>query len=129
MTTDQDPYTASSEEIEIKESTEPQSNTLGIVSLVLGLLSVAFGPFTAIPGIIVGHIARSKKKNDGLALGGLIVSYLMLVLFIAMIVGFTLFSYQIREEFKEASIELQHQEGEMPAEDPDSEVNEGLNNF
>ena len=64
---------------------------LAIFSLVLGILSIlAFGFLAAIPGIITGHMARSKAKNSpsthsgsGIALAGIILSYIGLILSIA----------------------------------------------
>ncbi len=64
---------------------------LAIFSLVLGILSIlALGFLAAIPGIITGHMARSKARNSpsthtgsGIALAGLILSYLGLILSIA----------------------------------------------
>lgn len=66
---------------------------LAIFSLVLGILSIlVLGFLAAIPGIIIGHIARSKAKNNsdvysggGVALAGLILSYLGLILSIGAI--------------------------------------------
>ncbi len=68
-------------------------NGLAIVSLVLGILSlILFGFLTAVPGIITGHMARSRVKKDpstyggnGIALAGLILSYLAIIVSIAMI--------------------------------------------
>lgn len=61
---------------------------LAIFSLILGILSIlVLGFIAAIPGIITGHIARSKAKKDpmtyggeGIALTGLILSYLGLII-------------------------------------------------
>ena len=50
---------------------DKQKNGLAIVSLVLGILSLfVFGLLTAIPGIITGHMARSKAKKDPNLYGG-----------------------------------------------------------
>jgi len=72
----------------------PDNNTLAIASLVLGILSLFFYMITAIPGIITGHMARSRIKNNphqysgkGMALAGLIISYIMLFLSLAVIVS------------------------------------------
>jgi len=64
---------------------------LAIFSLVLGILSlIVLGFLAAIPGIITGHMARSKARNnpavfggEGIALAGLILSYLGLIASIA----------------------------------------------
>ena len=66
----------------------PTNSNLAIWSLVLGLLSpFCCSFFTAIPAIILGHMARSeiRKSNgqlggDGMALAGLILGYVAIVL-------------------------------------------------
>lgn len=70
-----------------------QSNGLAITALVLGILSILLGFLTAIPGVIVGHMARSRAKKNpqqyggaGMALAGLIISYAVLILSIGMVV-------------------------------------------
>lgn len=72
----------------VSTQTNPQqSKGLSITSLVLGILSLFFlGFLAAIPGIIVGHIARSKAKHHpqqyaggGMALAGLIISYAVII--------------------------------------------------
>ncbi len=68
-----------------------RKNGLAIFSLVFGILSLLIlGFIAAVPGIITGHIARSKARKDpatyggeGIALTGLILSYIGLVLSIA----------------------------------------------
>ena len=61
---------------------------LAIASLVLSCLTVPLGPLGCIPGIICGHIARSKCSEDpslsgaGIALAGLIIGYSFLVLMV-----------------------------------------------
>lgn len=70
---------------------------LAITSLVLGILSfLCLGPLMSIPGVICGHIARSKikksqgrEKGEGLALGGLICGYIniaLVPLFVAIMI-------------------------------------------
>lgn len=64
----------------------PPTNTLAIVSLVAGVLSWVFFPVIgAIVGVVTGHMARSEIKaslgaqsGDGLAIAGLILSYINL---------------------------------------------------
>lgn len=84
----------------------PTQKTLGIAtaSLVLGIMSILLtGIFTAIPGIICGHMARSQIKrepgvysNESMALIGLIMSYIILALTIIMIiVVLGVFSYAV----------------------------------
>lgn len=74
-------------------NTPVQGNTSvsAIMSLIFGILSWLGLPFFgAIIAIVCGHVARSEIRRappgaiqgDGLALGGLILGYLHLVLFI-----------------------------------------------
>jgi hypothetical protein len=66
----------------------PRTAHTAIWSLVLALLSFTFGSlFTAIPAVICGHVARSKIRKSGGALGGngiatagLILGYMALAL-------------------------------------------------
>jgi hypothetical protein len=61
-----------------------RTDGLAIASLILSLSSLILGPLGSIPGIICGHIARSRVRRDpslsgdGLAVAGLIVGYLIL---------------------------------------------------
>ena len=76
---------------------QPQPNgplsSLAVASLVLSLLSLILGPFGYVPGIICGHLAKSRLRRDGwlrglgFAKAGLIIGYLGLTLTIAF-VGF-----------------------------------------
>ncbi len=102
------PYSSSAEAQ--NQTTAPiyKSNTLAITSLVLGLLSILFYFLTAIPGIITGHIARSRAKKmpdryegKGMALAGLILSYIMLVVSIVFIAG-AFYLFTNNPEFKDA---------------------------
>ena len=65
----------------------PTSKKLAIASLVYGILGFLTGPFTGIPAIITGHIARSRitkagTKNQGksLATAGLVLGYITTIL-------------------------------------------------
>jgi len=104
-------YTSSSE----AQNQEPipvyKSNTLAITSLVLGILSILFYFLTAIPGIITGHMARSKAKKmpdryegQGMALAGLILSYIMLIITIVF-VGGAFYMFTSNPEFKDIFME------------------------
>lgn len=85
-----------------------KNNTLAIASLILGILSIFVSLFTAIPGIITGHMALSKIKkapteNDGkgMAITGLIFSYIFLILSLLFI--FAIIYLAVTEPgFKEA---------------------------
>ena len=68
------------------------TNSLAIVSLVLSLLGFILG-FTAIGGVICGHIARRQirergEQGDGLALAGLIIGYILIALGVAFVLFF-----------------------------------------
>lgn len=72
-------------------------NGMAITSLVLGIVSIMAGTLilTAIPGAICGHIARRQiresphaQAGDGMAIAGLILSYIAIILTLAVIVMF-----------------------------------------
>jgi hypothetical protein len=75
----------------------PKTPALAIWSLILGiigllLLVVCIGPLFAIPGVICGHMAYSRIKRsggalsgEGMALAGLITSYVSIGMIIFMI--------------------------------------------
>jgi hypothetical protein len=74
---------------------DQQAKTAGMAraSLVLGILGFIFGPLTAIPAVICGHMARSKIRESagtltgkGLALAGLIIGYIAIALCILFII-------------------------------------------
>lgn len=72
----------------------PKTNGLAIASLVCSILGL-FCCFTALPGVILGHMATSQIKRTGedgkgLAVAGLVVGYLgmgivVLVLLLALV--------------------------------------------
>jgi len=68
-------------------------SSLATASIVLGATSLLCSIFTAIPAIICGHIALSEIKSSngtltgrGLALAGIIIGYVALAYFIAIII-------------------------------------------
>jgi hypothetical protein len=67
----------------------PRTAPTAIWSLILAILSFTCGwLFTAIPAVICGHIARSKIRKSGGALGGKGVATAGLILgYIALVVG------------------------------------------
>lgn len=69
--------------------TVPRTPTVAIWSLILAVLSFTCGwLFTAIPAVICGHIARSKIRKSGGALGGKGIATAGLILgYIALAVG------------------------------------------
>jgi len=75
---------------------------LAMASLALSCLTVFFGPFGCIPGIICGHIARAdcRKRPElegaSMALAGLLVGYASLVLLVLFGIARTLASGTMR---------------------------------
>jgi DUF1707 SHOCT-like domain/Domain of unknown function (DUF4190) len=68
-----------------------KTNGLAIASLACGLALFVFGPLTAIPAIVFGHLARHQIKRTGeqgagLALAGLILGWATVILGIVLIV-------------------------------------------
>ena len=75
-------------------SVVPQQNAMALTSMILGIISIVLstGPFTAIPGVICGHIARRQIREspypqvgDGMAIAGLILGYLCIILTVVLI--------------------------------------------
>jgi len=72
-------------------TTVAKINGLAIASLACGLAQFVFGPLTAIPAIVFGHMARHQIKRTGeqgagLALTGLILGWATVILGIILIV-------------------------------------------
>jgi hypothetical protein len=70
-------------------SPAPSTAPTAIWSLVLAVVSFLGGwLFTAIPGVICGHVARSKIRKSGGALGGIRIATAGLILgYIALVLG------------------------------------------
>ena len=93
--------------------TVPHTPAVAIWSLILAVLSFTCGwLFTAIPAVICGHIARSKIRKSGGALGGkgiatagLILGYIALVLCIMGIPLLVSMIQSDRERLQRLSIE------------------------
>ena len=66
---------------------------LAKASLLLGLLSLVLGPFSGVPAIVCGHIARSRIKSNPsltgsrIAFTGLMLGYIMTILGIAILLS------------------------------------------
>ncbi|MFC7107464.1 DUF4190 domain-containing protein [Nonomuraea rubra] len=63
------------------------TNGMAVASLVLGIIGLVFCGLTSIPGVILGHIAlnRIKKTGEdgsGMAVGGLVTSYITVVIWL-----------------------------------------------
>ncbi len=97
------------------------SKGLSITALIFGVLSLLFGIFTAVPGIIIGHIARSKAKKfpqqyggGGMALAGLILSYAVLIL--TLVAGYMFFTNpEMQQMFNQAMEQAKQAQQAMPA--------------
>jgi hypothetical protein len=65
---------------------QPRStNGMAVASLVLGIIGLIFCGLTSLPGVILGHIALNKIKRtgeegQGMAVAGLVTSYITVVL-------------------------------------------------
>jgi hypothetical protein len=73
-----------------------KTNGLAVASLACGLAQFVFGPVTAIPAIVFGHVARHQIKRTGeqgagLALAGLILGWATVILAIVLI-GLAIFA-------------------------------------
>ncbi|MER6947801.1 DUF4190 domain-containing protein [Nonomuraea sp. NPDC000554] len=69
------------------------TNGMAVASLVLGILGLVLCGFTSIPGAVLGHVAvnRIKKTGEqghGMAVGGLVTSYITIVLWLLMWIFF-----------------------------------------
>ncbi|MFC7587415.1 DUF4190 domain-containing protein [Nonomuraea antimicrobica] len=58
-----------------------------MASLVLGIIGLVFCGITSIPGVILGHIAlnrikRTGEEGSGMAVGGLVTSYITVVIWV-----------------------------------------------
>lgn len=76
----------------------PRTNGGAVASLVCGVLgTVTFG-VTAIPAVVLGHLARREirrtgEQGDGMAIGGIVLGWLMIVAVVgAVVVGLMLFN-------------------------------------
>lgn len=76
-----------------------QTSALAVVSLVTGIASWTVLPLVgAIVAIITGHMARAEIRRrphelegDGLAVGGLVLGYLMVIGVVLAVLAFVLF--------------------------------------
>src|SRR5829696_6882106 len=70
--------------------TASQGNGMAMASLVLGILSICFGPITGIIGGILGVMGMGKPSGKGMAVTGMILSGLFSLVWIGVAVwGFT----------------------------------------
>jgi Domain of unknown function (DUF4190)/DUF1707 SHOCT-like domain len=69
----------------------PRTNSLAVAALVCGVAEVFTLGLTAIPAVVLGHMARgqirrSGEQGSGLALAGLILGWAAIVLFVLLVV-------------------------------------------
>lgn len=69
-----------------------QTSGLATGSLVCGVLEVFTGGLSAIPAVILGHMARSEiratgKRGDGMAIAGLVLGYLAIAGWVIVILA------------------------------------------
>ncbi len=99
----------------------PKASGMSIASLVLGIVTVLGGFYLLVPpilAVVFGHIGLGKTKKDpnvggkGLSITGLILGYLGIAIFVAMIVGGIIFAASMASnpEFME-EVNRQLQEG------------------
>jgi hypothetical protein len=75
-----------------------KTNGAAIASLACGLGMFAVGPLTAIPAIVLGHVARSQIKRTGeqgagMALAGLLLGWAAVIVMIVVVgVGLAIFA-------------------------------------
>jgi hypothetical protein len=64
----------------------PQGNGMAVASLVLGILSICFGPITGIIGGILGIMGLNKTSGKGMAIAGMGTSGLFSVVWVVLAV-------------------------------------------
>jgi uncharacterized membrane protein len=67
-----------------------RTNSLAVAALVCGVAEFFTAGLTAIPAVVLGHMARSQirrtgENGSGLALAGLILGWLAIVLFVLIV--------------------------------------------
>jgi hypothetical protein len=77
----------------------PRQNGLAVASLVLGIVSLACSQcITALPGVILGHIALRQirasggtETGEGMAIGGLVCGYISIGITVLVVLVYVLF--------------------------------------
>ncbi|MEU4510333.1 DUF4190 domain-containing protein [Nonomuraea wenchangensis] len=69
------------------------TNGMAVASLVLGIVGLISCGLTSIVGVILGHIAlarikRSGEEGQGMAVAGLVTSYIMVVINVLLLIWF-----------------------------------------
>ncbi|HTT52608.1 MAG TPA: DUF1707 and DUF4190 domain-containing protein [Streptosporangiaceae bacterium] len=75
-------------------ATPQRTNSLAVAALVCGLCEFLTFGLTAIPAVVLGHVARGQirrtgETGGGLALAGLILGWLAVALFVLAVAGIT----------------------------------------
>jgi hypothetical protein len=70
----------------------PATNGIAVASLVCGLMQVFTLGITAIPAVILGHVARGQirrngERGDGMATAGLVLGWVGIAFFVLIVVG------------------------------------------
>jgi O-antigen/teichoic acid export membrane protein len=107
-------------EKEVQQETTPakQDNSLAIVSMVLGIVSLT-GPglLLGIPAIITASIALKQKRDGrGMSIAGLatgIISTVLSLLFIVLIITLAIWSAAHPEDFESSPSTHKHQSEQM----------------
>ena len=89
----------------VKEQAAPQPSSLGLASMILGIVSfTGSGLLLGIPAIIMAAIDLKRQPvNRGFAITGLvtgIISTVVSLLVITLVVFFSIWSYQHPEDFQ-----------------------------
>jgi hypothetical protein len=77
---------------QVHQRVAPATNSLAVASLVCGLGEFFTVGLTAIPAVVLGHMARRQmrqtgERGDGMAIAGLFLGWAGIGLFIALITG------------------------------------------
>lgn len=74
------------------QSRQPATNGTAVAALVCGLMQVFTLGITAIPAVVLGHLARGQirrtgERGEGMATAGLVLGWLGIALFVLMLGG------------------------------------------
>ena len=87
------PVQAGYRAVQPRSGARPEAtNGLAMASLVCGLMEVFTLGITAIPAVILGHVARGQirrtgERGDGMATAGLVLGWLGIAFFLLIVVG------------------------------------------
>jgi hypothetical protein len=95
---DDRPRRRSRRDVDFDRPPPPAGNGMAVASLVLGLLSFCLGPLTGLIGGILGLVALRKPTGRGLAITGLVLSFVCSVGYVIGGVFFYLEGQKLRKE-------------------------------